>query len=312
MPLPIVGVVVRRRGISRALAVVFALSGLPFTSLAQVEIVKIVRTGNDAAIEFKGTAGTSYQVEKSDSLASGSWTAVGSPVAANGANQTIPLPGEAAATRRFFRLVPQVAGFRYIPEGGFRMGDQSGPPPQDGSPNERPVIELQVAGFFMKETEVTKDEWDAVKAYGLANGYTFSSNSGQAKGGSHPVHTVTWYDVVRWCNAKSEQDGREPCYLAGGVTYKTGIPASVTWVTTRNGYRLPCEAEWEKAARGGLTGQRFPGGATLSHGLANYRSTAAYAYDTSANDVSAVALWKICGLVWKIGGFRGRPAILPG
>jgi len=67
----------------------------------------------------------------------------------------------------------------------------------------------------------------------------------------------------------------------------------VNW--TANGYRLPTEAEWEKAARGGLSGQRFPWGNTISESQANYNgATVFYSYDlgpTGYNAVGEIGGW---------------------
>ena len=169
------------------------------------------------------------------------------------------------------------AGFSLIPAGSFQMGDQSNP--LVGYGDELPVHSVQVNAFYMGKHEVTKALWDEVKAWGMANGYT-DLPTGGARAANHPVHTISWYAMAKWCNARSQKEGFTPCYTVSGAIYKTGSSlAACNWIA--DGYRLPSEAEWEKAARGGLTGQNFPWGNTISHSQANYHSSDFYSYDVS-------------------------------
>jgi formylglycine-generating enzyme len=167
-----------------------------------------------------------------------------------------------------------------IPPGPFEMGDSF----NEGQDDEHPVHTVYVSAFYMDRTEVTKALWDEVYQWAISNGYRFDS-PGLGKASNHPVHSVRWYDVVKWCNARSEKENRIPAYYtsAGQTTiYKTGqVDVQNEWVKWNTGYRLPTEAEWEKAARGGLSGRRFPWGDTISHSQANYYSSSSYNYDIS-------------------------------
>jgi len=209
----------------------------------------------------------------------------------------VPAAGVVTTTWLFDLNAPP--GFAFIPAGSFQMGDNLG----DGYEWEVPVHKVYVGAFYLERTEVTNEMMVEVMQWAHSQGKisvtsaTVRNLEGDSqelldldstdcritwnrsqlgmkasKSEGYPCVEVTWYGAVAFCNYRSQMEGRTPCYDLSN------------WACDWNadGYRLPTEAEWERAARGGPSGLRFPWGGSIDHDWANVLANgSAYPYDVS-------------------------------
>lgn len=200
--------------------------------------------------------------------------------------------------------VSPVPAMLHIPGGSFVMGDSLADPAAS-APYALPTHTVTLSPFSLESHEVTYAQWRSVYTWALSNGYAFdhAGRNGSLEIGTHmPVTQVSWVDVVKWLNARSEMEGRTPVYYTDATqttVYRTGtinlVNAAVDWAA--NGYRLPTDAEWEYAARGGLAGKTYPWGDVLSAAMANYdRGTSTSVGSYPAN---GYGLYDMAGNVWE-------------
>lgn len=179
-----------------------------------------------------------------------------------------------------------------IPGGQFQMGDKE--------QADAKLHLVRISPFFIDRTLVTQDQYTRV----------MGDNPSRWKGGNNPVEQVRWSDAVRFCNKLSESEGLQPCYDL--KTWKCDF--------TAGGYRLPTEAEWEYACRGGTSTTFFFGDnpATLGQYAWFDKNSGAHPHPVAQKRPNPWGLYDICGNLgewcndfYKVDYYRNSPATDP-
>jgi formylglycine-generating enzyme required for sulfatase activity len=164
----------------------------------------------------------------------------------------------------------------WVSAGTFSMGGTM----YDGG---KPIHQVTVKMFYMSDHEVTQKEWVEV----------MGSNPSYFEGDTLPVECVSWYDAIEYCNKRSVKEGLTPAYTVNGT--------NVTWDRNANGYRLPTEAEWEYAARGGSKSKGYEySGSSSVDGVAWYNGNSGNkTHPVKTKSANELGLYDMSGNVYE-------------
>jgi formylglycine-generating enzyme required for sulfatase activity len=164
---------------------------------------------------------------------------------------------------------------------------------------ETPVHTVTVGSFYMARYEVTQGEWAEVMGRTIQSQWRMAGNSAGRSptggvGEDYPIYCVNWYEAVEYCNRLSMREKLTPAYRGSGDRVLCDFNAT--------GYRLPTEAEWEYAARGGNKDPQpceYAGGNNLDEAAWYQGNSGDTGHPVGTKQPSVLGLYDMGGNVWE-------------
>jgi len=196
-----------------------------------------------------------------------------------------------------------------IPGGTFRMGSPQG----SGLLNERPAHQVTVKDYLLGQYEVTQGQYFEITGLRPSSCRTNPEAPKSIEGWKTlPVEMVNWYEALVFCNRLSIKEKLQPVYRVNGSINPDDWGAAPTNDTTMlwdliemvsgaNGYRLPTEAEWEYAARGGPESKeyKYAGGNTPDDVLWYYDNSGTMSHEIGKKAPNELDLYDVSGNVME-------------